>query len=439
MKIKQQHPDAFRSPQPKLAAGESENTQAEPAADSVSEPQVTSEPARIAAGDYTLASAAQQIPMGVRVAAAWSWRLLLLAAGLAAVFWMIAQVSAIVVPVMIAVLLAALLQPIVDLVVKIGLPRWLGMLIAMSIMIASISFLVWLIVENFQSGFDAFGVRVQLAWNDLIEWLNSTGIGIDLSKISFTVNDALQAARDNQNRLLNGALGFASTAGQILGGSLLVIFSLIFLLLDGKRIWFWILGFLPTRAHAPVDAAAAAGWKSIGHYVRVQILVAFVDAVGIALGAWILGVPFAVPIGITVFLASFIPFLGAITTGVLACLIALIYNGPTTALLMLAVVVIVNQLEGNVMQPLVMGNAVSVHPLGVVLVVTLGAMFAGIAGALFAVPIAASANSMVNVLAEGKWRGNPDPVKIFREQQAKKQDARERLKELARKARSKGR
>ncbi|WP_348771171.1 AI-2E family transporter [Canibacter zhuwentaonis] len=379
------------------------------------------------------APAQEYVPAGMRIAAAWSWRLLLVGAAIAVTFWLIAQVSTIVIPLFIAVLLAALLQPIVQFAVKIGLPRWLGMLTALTVMVSFVSLLVWLIVINFQSGFDALGVRIQLAWNDFTEWLTTSPLPFDLSDFKFSVSDAIQTIRENQNRLLSGALGFATTAGQIMAGALLVIFSLIFLLIDGKKIWFWVLGFLPAAAHAPVNEAAKAGWESVGHYVRVQILVAFVDAVGIALGAWILGVPLVIPIGISVFLASFIPFLGAITTGVLACVIALVYNGPTIALLMLAVVVLVNQIEGNVMQPLVMGNAVSVHPLGVVLAVTMGAMFAGIAGALFAVPIAACANSMVNTLASGSWRGLPDPVKIYHADKEQERDKRAIIRELARK------
>src|SRR5699024_7371802 len=137
----------------------------------------------------------------------------------------------------------------------------------------------------------------------------------------------------NQDTIWTGALGIATTATQLITGLLLTIFSLIFLLIDGRRIWLWVVGFLPARAHSPVDAAGRAGWVSVGQYVRVHIFVAFVDAVGIGLGAALLGVPVPIPIAILVFLGSFIPFLGAISTGLLAAFIALVYNGPVNALI----------------------------------------------------------------------------------------------------------
>src|SRR5690606_4207781 len=218
---------------------------------------------------------------------------------------------------------------------------------------------------------------------------------------------------------------------------LLTIFSLIFLLIDGKRIWFWVLGFLPARAHAPVEAAGRAGWVSVGQYVRVQIFVAFVDALGIGIGAALLGVPLPIPIAILVFLGSFIPFLGAITTGLLATFIALVYNGPVNALVMLGVVILINQIEGHVLQPLVMGSAVRVHPLGVVLAVSTGALLAGIPGALFAVPLAAAANAMVNALNERQWPPG-DPVEEFLKHQKVHRTARSRARTVARLGRQEG-
>jgi predicted PurR-regulated permease PerM len=210
------------------------------------------------------------------------------------------------------------------------------------------------------------------------------------------------------------------------------------MLIDGRRIWFWVLGFLPARAHAPVDAAGRAGWISVGQYVRVQIFVAFVDAVGIGAGAALLGVPLAIPIAVLVFLGSFIPFLGAITTGALAAFIALVYNGPVNALIMLGVVILVNQIEGHVLQPLVMGSAVKVHPLGVVLAVSTGALLAGVPGALFAVPIAASANSIVNTLVQKQWQPGSDPVADYHRREKTSLRARHRARNVARLLRKEG-
>lgn len=383
--------------------------------------------------------AAAELPLGFRVAAAWSWRLILIGIAAAAMIWLIVQVRLIVIPLLVAILLAALLYPIVGSFTKRGLPKWLGIIVSLLVLLGAVTLLVWLIVTQFRNGLDQVAQRTELRWQDTLEWINSKPFGIDPEQINAAYDQVLKSIEKNQSRLWSGALGVATSTAQFFAGALLTLFALIFMLIDGRRIWYWVLGFLPARAHAPVDAAANAGWVSVGQYVRVQIFVAFVDAVGVSVGAWILGVPLAVPIGVLVFLGSFIPFLGAISTGALACFVALVYNGPVNALMMLIVVIIVNQVEGHILQPLVMGSAVRVHPLGVVVAVSGGALIAGIPGALFAVPLVASANAMVNTLVKGKWKGAPDPLYAYHASHDKQNEVRKRLKNLARLSRRRGR
>lgn len=359
------------------------------------------------------ARAEEVLPLGIRVAAAWSWRLIAIGLALAGMLWLILQVRFLVVPLMVAVLLTALLGPVVDWFPKVGLPRWLGVIVALVVFVASVTALIVLIVTQLRNGVDDVWARSQQSWHVFRNWVDNSPFGIPAEQIDEWLASFTKTINDHQSEIWSGALGVATTAGQFVTGLLLTFFSLIFLLIDGKRIWFWVLGFLPAAAHAPTDYAGRAGWVSVGQYVRVQIFVAFVDAVGIGLGAVLLGVPFPVPIAVMVFLGSFIPFLGAISTGLLAAFIALVYNGPVNAAIMLGVVILVNQLEGHVLQPLVMGNAVRVHPLGVVLGVSAGALLAGIPGALFAVPLVAAANSIVNALVRREWDPSVDPVKEF--------------------------
>lgn len=378
------------------------------------------------------ADAAQGVPLGVRIAAAWSWRLMLIGVALAAVLWLIVQVRIIVIPLLIAILLTALLRPIVDFFTKIGLPKWTGVVGAMVTLLVSISFLSYLVFTRFRSGFEGLRHATVRALREVMVWLETGAFGFSYSseELQSFIDDFTHKFTVNNTVLWSGALEVGTTLGQLVAGSLLALFSTIFLLIDGKRIWMWVLGFFPAHTHAAADDAGRAGWISVGQYVRVQIFVAFVDAVGIGIGAAILQLPLVVPLSILVFLASFIPFLGAITTGLLAAFVALVYNGPITALIMLGIVVLVNQIEGNVLQPLVMGNAVRVHPLGVVLAVTTGALVAGIPGALFAVPIVASLNAMVNTIVEGKWRGKPDPVAAYHDNVKQQKTVKDRLKEL---------
>lgn len=367
-------------------------------------------PASDAAPDSSHAE--QFVPLGMRVAAAWSWRVVVLLAAAAAVLWLIVQVRIIVIPVLIAVLLTALLAPVVHFFERQQLPRWMGVVSALLLLFAAVGGLLALIVTQLRKGLGDVVERTTAAWAELLHWVEQT-FGLQATQIDNLITQTIHTIEKHQSEIWSGALGVATTASQVVTGSLLTLFSLIFLLIDGRRIWLWVLGFLPRSVHAPLDAAGRAGWVSVGQYVRVQVFVAFVDAVGIGIGAALLGVPLPIPIAILVFLGSFIPFLGAITTGALAVFIALAYNGPVNALIMLGVVILVNQIEGHVLQPLVMGSAVRVHPLGVVLAVSTGALLAGVPGALFAVPLAASANSIVNVLAHRQWDPESDPVQKY--------------------------
>nr|WP_237465257.1 AI-2E family transporter [Leucobacter luti] len=378
------------------------------------------------------------MPLGIRVAAAWSWRLILIGLALAGFLWLIVQVRIIVIPVLIAILLTALLAPVVEWFVRHGAPRWSGVLTALAMFVAAVWILINLIITQLRSGLDDLSSRSEEVWWEILHWIEDNKLGITAEQISGFFNKVVTTLDENQGSIWNGALGVATSAGQFVTGLLLTIFSLIFLLIDGKRIWYWVLGFLPARAHAPVDAAGITGWVSVGQYVRVQIFVAFVDAVGIGVGAALLGVPLPIPIAVLVFLGSFIPFLGAISTGLLAAFIALVYNGPVNALLMLGVVILVNQIEGHVLQPLVMGSAVKVHPLGVVLAVSTGALLAGIPGALFAVPLVAAANSIVNTLVKRQWEPGTDPVAAYHHRERTAQQAKHRARNVARITRTEG-
>lgn len=376
--------------------------------------------------------AAVELPLGVRTAAAWSWRLIVIALAFAGVLWLIIQVRILVIPLLIAILLTALLSPIVHWFGRMGAPRWMGVISALAAFALSLYILIWLIVTQLRAGFGDFAYRSREVWGEILTWVETLPIDLPAEQLDQIYAQAMSVIQGHQDEIWSGALGIATTAGQVVAGTLLTLFSLIFMLIDGERIWLWVLGFLPKKAHTPLYAAGRAGWVSVGQYVRVQIFVAFVDAVGIGIGAVLLGVPLAIPIAIIVFLGSFIPFLGAITTGALAAFIALVYNGPINALAMLGVVILVNQIEGHVLQPLVMGNAVRVHPLGVVLAVSAGALLAGIPGALFAVPIAASANSIVNTLVNREWDPTFDPVADFHRRDKANQAAKKRARLLAR-------
>jgi predicted PurR-regulated permease PerM len=221
--------------------------------------------------------------------------------------------------------------------------------------------------------------------------------------------DSIQA---DSGVLVGGALSLGSSLGHILAGLLLTLFAALFILIDGGGIWRWVVHLFPRRARDAIHGAGVSGWNTLQNFVKVQILVAAIDAIGIGVGAAIIGVPLAIPIAVLVFLGSFIPIVGAVVTGALAVFIALVYLGLIPALWMLGVVLLVQQIEGHVLQPLIMGTAVKVHPLAVVLAVGTGGFVGGIPGAFFAVPFVATANSMIKYVASGVWKsalGTPPP------------------------------
>ncbi|HVX09247.1 AI-2E family transporter [Humibacter sp.] len=348
------------------------------------------------------------VPPGVRLAASWSWRLLLIGAVIAVVVFLIVQLRLIVVPVLIAVLLAALLVPFVDWLVRLHWPRWLAIVVALVAVVVVVGGLVVLVVWQIRGEAHALQHRSVQAFDAFKQWLQSPPLELTDQQIDSYVAQAVKALQQDSQVLISGALSIGSTLGHVLTGALLTAFSTLFILIDGKGIWSWIVRIFPRTARPAADGAGRAGWTTLTSFARVQVLVASIDALGIGLVAFFLGLPLVIPIAVIVFLGSFIPIVGAVVTGALAVVVALVYNGWVAAIVMLAGVLAVQQLEGHVLQPLIMGSAVKVHPLAVVLVVAAGSLLAGIPGALFAVPFAAVLNVMVRYVSSEAWRSGPD-------------------------------
>src|SRR5215218_8449436 len=349
------------------------------------------------------------VPPGLRIAAAWSWRFLVIIGMIAVVIWLVIQFRDIVIPLLIAVLIAALLAPLVHFLVRHHWPRWLAIAVAEIGTLLAIGGLIYLVVTQVIRGFDDLRTQSLQSYDQFKDFLLASPFQISERQLNNWIDQAVQSIQQNNGMLLTGALSVGTTLGHVLTGFLLVLFSTLFLLIDGRGIWHWVVRLFPHRARPAVDGAGRAGWHTLGNFVRVQILVAFIDAVGIGLGAFILGGPLAIPIAVLVFLVSFVPVVGAVVTGILAVFIVLVYSGPVPALIMLGVVLLVQQIEGHVLQPLIMGSAVKVHPLAVVLAVVGGGIIAGLPGTLFAVPFVATMNVMVKFIAQGTWRVNSKP------------------------------
>jgi predicted PurR-regulated permease PerM len=358
----------------------------------------------------------EKVAPGMRVAAAWSWRILLVLAVLGVLGFLIVQLRYVAIPFFIGVLLAALLVPFSTWLQRTGWPKWLAVAVNELAVIAVVGGLITLIVFQVRAGFPALQERTFERYEDLKDFLAQPPFDLTDQDITAYVDGLFAGFGDNLSSFIDPALEVGSLGGHILAGLVLALFTTLFILIDGRRIWQWVVRLFPTRARAAVVGGGEAAWITLTTFVKVQIMVAAIDAIGIGVGAWALGFftgrdfPLVIPIAIAVFLASFVPVVGAVVSGAMAVFVALVFLGPVESLVMLGIVILVQQVEGHVLQPLLVGSVVKIHPLAIVLAVATGGFVAGIPGALFAVPLVAVLNGSIGYIARGEWRTNPHPT-----------------------------
>jgi predicted PurR-regulated permease PerM len=339
----------------------------------------------------TGASPDANVPNGLRTAAAWSWRLIVVLAGFYALLYAAAYVAVVVVPVIVALLLAALLQPGAAALVRRGWPRSLAAFAMLVVGLGVVAGIITLVIERFTAGFSDLAGQVSEGIGQVQSFVVRT-FPITRGQLEDAVAQVQGTLVDNQDTIASGALTTAATLGEVFAGIVLALFTLFFFLKDGRSIWLWIVGLFPRDSRAYIDEAGRRSWRTLISYVRATAAVALVDAIGIGIGLAVLGVPLVIPLAALVFLGAFIPIIGSFLAGSVAVLVALVSVGPIKALIALGVVVAVMQLEGHVLQPLLLGRAVRVHPLAIVLAIAAGLLIAGIFGALIAVPIVACVN-----------------------------------------------
>ncbi|MFJ4173714.1 AI-2E family transporter [Microbacterium sp. NPDC089696] len=366
---------------------------------------------RATSTDRTVTTEADEaVPRGLRITAAYAWRLLLIAAVVSGFIWIVIQLKLLVIPLMVGILITALLWPAFQWMLRHRFPRWLAVAISIVGTIAIVSVLMWLVIWQIRQQLSDVQKRSADAIEQFRQFLIDGPLHLSEKQIQGYIDQGLQIINEQAQLLFNGALAVGTTAAHVVTGAVLALFILICLLADGGRIWRWTLRLFPRAARPAADAAATNGFATLVNYARTQLFVAAIDAVGIGVGAALLGVPLAIPVAVLVFLGSFVPIVGAVVTGAIAVVLALVYNGPWIALAMLGVVLAVQQIEGHILQPIMMGSAVKVHPLAVVLVVAGGSMVGGIPGALFAVPLAAFVNVAAVTISTGSWRTGDQPT-----------------------------
>lgn len=340
-----------------------------------------------------------QVPWAYDLAAAWAWRFVVIAVALLMILWTLKFFIVVVFPVVIALFIAALTAPVVAVMERFYVPRKLAALLVVVGGIAIVALLLTFVGQQVASQIDDLSGKVSDGLGEIRDWLQTGPLNASDSQIDRWIEDAQNYVQTQGKDLSKHATELGATLGHIVAGFFIILFATYFFLADGHLIWAWVVRIFPRAARSRADSSGRVAWGSLTQFVRATVLVAATDAIGIMIVAVILDVPLVGAIGVLVFLGAFIPLVGAFLSGTVAVLVALVAQGPVVALLMLGGVVLVQQIEAHVLQPFLMGRFVSVHPLGVILAIALGAIVAGIVGALVAVPLAAALNAVVQHLA----------------------------------------
>ncbi|MGW8568793.1 AI-2E family transporter [Streptomyces niveus] len=356
---------------------------------------------------------AAAIPWGMRVAAEAAWRLLVLAGMLWVLMKIISAVQLVVMAFVGALLVTALLQPTVARLKKWGLPRGVATAVTAVSGFVIMGLIGWFVVWQVVDNIDVLSERVTDGIEELKRWLLNSPFHVTEQQISDLAKSLSDAIGTNTEEITSAGIQGVTVVVELLTGLLLAVFATLFLLYDGKRIWQWSLKLAPAAARPGLAGAGPRAWRTLTAYVRGTLIVALIDAVFIGLGLYFLDVPLAVPLAVFIFLGAFIPLVGAVISGALAVVVSLVTQDVFTALMVLIVVLAVQQIEGHILQPFILGRAVRVHPLAVVLAVATGGLVAGIGGAVVAVPLVAVTNTVVGYLRayslEQATRGGPGP------------------------------
>ncbi|MCI2238599.1 AI-2E family transporter [Paenibacillus sp. TRM 82003] len=332
------------------------------------------------------------VERGIAEAAKWTLRLLVIGIGVAGLLWLLGKGWSLLLPLLLAVLLSAILWPLASLL-RAVLPRAIAALLSILILVALVTGIFAALIPSVAGQFGEVADSAVAGIQQVQDWINGPPLNLGEEEIGDLVNQGLQELQSNAQNIALGVVGGVGTVGASIGSGvitfLLVLVLTFFCLSDGDRLLPWSRRWLDANTHHHATELGTRVWATIRGYILSQAAVAFVDAFFIGIGLWIIGVPFALPLAVTIFFAAFIPIVGAVVTGVLATLVALVTLGWVEALIVLGIVLLVQQLEGNVLQPLLVGKTLALHPAVVIGAVTIGGTLFGIIGAFLAVPVAA--------------------------------------------------
>ena len=349
------------------------------------------------------------IGRGAMWLAKWSLCLVAIAAGWWVIDYVLAKFWVVVLPVVLAIVVSTVLWPPTRALMKVGLKPAAATSITIVGFVVFLSAVIALIVPSVIDQVPDLANRTTDGVNKVREWLRGPPLNVADEQMSSAVSAIVEKLQSSASRIASGVFTGVTTAGSMVVALFLVLVLTFFFLKDGRRFIPWLHSVIGTGAGRHVEAVLLRSWDTLGGFIRTQALVSFIDAFFIGLGLVILGVPLALVLAVLTFFGGFIPIVGAFVAGALAVLVALVANGLTTALIVLAIIIAVQQLEGNLLQPMLQSRSMKLHAVVVLLAVTAGGSLYGIPGAFLAVPVAAVAAVLVRYLGEQLDAATADP------------------------------
>lgn len=342
----------------------------------------------------------ERVPSWLVTAAAWSWRLLLVTLAFAVLVRVALRLSLVTVPLVVAVFLSTLAAPLAGRLMR---RRWPPAVAAFVVVFGGFALAVAGIVALVPTLADQGGrlvPTVAVALDDLLRWFETGPLGFDQRELQELGQQLVTQFEERSGPLAMSAIGALATVIELVTATVLALILLFFLVKDGDRIYAWLVARAPAAHRDLLRGLVVRAREAVGAYIRGTALVALIDALGIGIGLAIVGVPLVLPLAVLVFVGAFVPIVGAFVSGLVAVLVALADGGPTTALIVLAIVVVVQQVESDILQPLIMRRLVAVplHPIVVLAVLVAGTVLVGVVGAFLAVPLAAAASAVTNEL-----------------------------------------
>jgi putative heme transporter len=364
----------------------------------VNSPDHPPEPTTPALSD-THRDAVESVTWQVRVAAAWSWRLIVIAVIVYLLAVIFRKVELVAISVILALFLTAVLHPLEKVLSRaLPGPKSLPAALTLFVGIAALGGIGWFVTWQIVTEAGQLGDHLTDVVDSTKHWLQTGPLHLKSADLDNLTNNITDTIKSHQDQLISGAIETLRTLSKFVAALLLTLLATFFLLRDGELVWGWVVRLFPRQAQPRIDGAGRVGWSTLGGYMRGQLFIALFHGVTVTVLLLVLRVPLAAALGVLIFLGSFIPLVGLTITGALCVAFALLEHGLTSAIVVAVSIVVLFHLEGHLLQPVIMSRAVSVHPLAIALTVITGATLGGIPGALIAVPLVAFLNATVPAL-----------------------------------------